>query len=78
MKGRSSGNGDVKERLPGVGAVDGRGLFRLDRNALQARQENEGHERSPLPDVQADQGDPRCGRVAEPGDGVAVMPQVCR
>ena len=47
------------------GTVDEAGLFGLEIASLEARQEDDVHERDPLPDVADDDRDARTPRVAE-------------
>ena len=75
--------GVVDEDAPRSRAVDARRLERLLRQRLQAREQDQEHQRRPLPDVERHEADEGLGRIAEdfdvscpraPSNSVVIMP----
>ena len=62
----------IDERAPGAGAVDARRLERLLRQRLQPRQQDQEHQRRPLPHVERDEAPERAALAVEDADRAAA------
>ena len=67
LTGRIAGDRDVPERLAVRGAVDERRLADLLVEAFEGREQDDEHERGPLPRVADDDRDPGRPRIGHPG-----------
>ena len=67
---------DVPERLPGAGAVDLGGLGVVLRDSREASREQQHREAQVVPGVDHDDHGEGRGRIAQPGQGQVIEPQV--
>ena len=75
---REMRQGDRPEGLPGVDAVEFRRLVEIGRDGGQPGEQDDEHERRPLPDVGDDQRDVEPGALGHPADRHLVAEQLAQ